>query len=451
MKKNDIINVYIQSSGFEGEGIARVDGLPVFIRGGAVGDHADIRILKVNKNFAFGKIEKVTQPSPFRREPVCKTFGKCGGCTMAHITYDKQLEIKKNTVTSNLRKIAHLSEGDYLFEGIDGADSEYNYRNKAQFPVAYSEGKAVFGFFAPGSHRVIPCTRCNIQDDKINVVAEAVLDYINENNVSVYDENTGKGIIRHIYVRTSVSGDIMTVIVTNTSKPLPFCEKLIEKLSNIEGMKSIIQNTNTRGDNIIMGNKNTLLWGDDKIILTLGDLKFYVSPNSFFQVNPGQTEKLYAKALEYALLTGTETVFDLYCGVGSISLFMAEKAKEVYGVEIVDDAIENAKANAEINGIENTSFYSGDCTDIVDKLMKQGKTADVVVVDPPRKGCDPNLLQLINNISPKRVVYVSCNSSTFARDTVHLSQFGYTLKKVSAVDLFPQTAHVECVGLFTRK
>ncbi len=450
MVKNDIINVYIESNGFEGEGIARVDGLPVFIRGGAEGDRADVRILKVNKNFAFGKIEKITEPSPHRREALCPNHSKCGGCTMAHIKYEKQLDIKKNTVVSNLRKFARLGDGDYTFEGIIGADSEYYYRNKAQFPVTYAGGKAVCGFYAPSSHRVIPCESCNIQDEKINTVANAVLEYINENGVSLYDETTGKGIIRHIYIRTSVSGDIMAVIITNTKKPLPYADKLIEKLTAIEGVKSIVQNINTRADNIIMGNKNTLLWGEDKILLTLGELKFNVSPASFFQVNPAQTVKLYEKALEYASLTGEETVFDLYCGVGSISLFMAKKAKKVYGVEIVEDAIENAKANAEMNGITNTEFYAGDCTDIVDTLIKDGATADVVVVDPPRKGCDEKLLELINTISPKTLVYVSCNSATLARDVAVLKCMGYKTEKVTAVDLFPQTGHVECVARLSK-
>lgn len=450
MKKNDIFNLYIEENGYDGEGIAKIDGLPIFIKGGIQGDTADIRIVKVNKNYAFGKIEKITLPSPYRRTPVCNVFGKCGGCSIMHIGYDKQLEIKKNIVTNNLRKIAGLSQADYIFEGIIGCDSEFNYRNKAQFPLVYENGKANFGFFAPSTHSVVVCDDCKIQNELINKTATAILEYINENNISLYDEKTGKGIVRHIYIRTSELNEIMAIIITNSSKELPYKEKLIAKLALISEVKSIIQNINTRSDNIIMGNKNIVLWGKDKLTMLLGDLKFNVSPNSFFQVNPIQTEKLYEKAIDYAELSGCETVFDLYCGVGSISLFMAKKAKKVYGVEIVDDAIKNANSNAKMNNIGNAEFYSGDCTEIVENIIDNGITADVVVVDPPRKGCDASLLNLINTISPARIVYVSCNSATLARDISILSDYGYKLSKVTAVDMFPQTSHVECCALLCR-
>ncbi len=450
MRKNDIIEVDIESTGFEGEGIARVDGYPVFVRYAAEGDRAKIRILKANKSYAFGKVEEILVPSSQRRDPLCESFGKCGGCTMMHLDYEKQLSVKTQTVINNLRKIAHLKDGDYEFDGIIGS-VEYNYRNKAQFPLTMDGDKAVYGFYAPLSHRVVKCSGCKIQNEKINMVADAVLEYINENNISVYDEKTGKGIIRNIYVRSSQQGNIMAVIVTNSKKEVPHKDRLIKKLTDIDGVISIVQNINLRSDNIILGYDNILLWGSDTIELTLGDLRFNVSPNSFFQVNAKQTEKLYSKAREYASLTGKETIFDLYCGVGSISLFMARDAFKVYGVEIVEDAVENAKENARINGIENADFYAGDCTKVVDKLMSDGVKADVVVVDPPRKGCDAELLKLINEISPDRVVYVSCNSSTLARDIEELKQYGYKLKKVTAVDLFPQTPHVECCVLLCRK
>lgn len=444
MQKNDVFEVIIESTGFEGEGIARIDGIPVFVRYAAEGDKARIRILKVNKNYAFGKVEEVLEPSPYRRTPACSVFGKCGGCTMMHIDYDKQLKVKEQTVTNNLRKIAHLNTDDYIFDGIIGGN-EYNYRNKAQFPLTVEDGKVVCGFYAPNSHRVVKCDNCNIQDERINKVADAVLQYINENNISVYDEKTGKGLVRHIYVRTSRSGGVMAVIVANSKKELPAKDKLIEKLSAVDGVESIVQNINTRADNVVMGYENITLWGKDKIELNLSNLKFNVSPNSFFQVNINQTEKLYAEALEYANLTGEETVFDLYCGVGSISLYMAKKALKVYGVEIVEDAVVNAKENAKLNGITNAEFYAGDCTEVVEKLMADGINADVVVVDPPRKGCDAKLLELISTISPKRLVYVSCNSSTLARDVDELKKYGYHLDRVTAIDMFPQTTHVECV------
>lgn len=449
LRKNDIIEVDIESTGFEGEGIAKVDGYPVFVRYAAEGDRAKIRILKVNKNYAFGKIEEIVSPSADRRVPECASFGKCGGCTMMHVNYEKQLSVKSHTVINNLRKIAHLEDSDYEFDGIIGS-SEYNYRNKAQFPLAMEGESAVYGFYAPASHRVVKCNNCKIQNEKINRVAKAGLEYINENKISVYDEKTGKGTIRHIYVRASQKGEIMAVIVANSKKELPLKDKLIKKLTAIDGVVGIIQNINLRRDNVVLGYDNILLWGRDRLELTLGDLCFNVSPNSFFQVNAPQTEKLYAKALEYACLTGNETVFDLYCGVGSISLFMARNVAKVYGVEIVGDAVKNAKENARINNIENAEFYAGDCAEVVDKLMANGINADVVVVDPPRKGCDTDLLKLINNILPERLVYVSCNSATLARDIEELKQYGYKLKKVAAVDLFPQTPHIESVALICR-
>lgn len=449
LRKNDIIEADIESTGFEGEGIARVDGYPVFVRYAAEGDRAKIRILKANKNYAFGKIEEIMSPSDARRIPACPSFSKCGGCTMMHVNYERQLSVKSQTVINNLRKIAHLKEDDYTFDGIIGSN-EYNYRNKAQFPIAMEGDTAIYGFYAPASHRVVKCTDCKIQNEKINRVSDAVLEYINENKVSVYNEKTGKGIVRHIYVRSSQKGDIMAVIVANSKKELPFKDKLIEKLAAIGGVVGIIQNINMRSDNVILGYDNIVLWGSASIELTLGNLRFNVSPNSFFQVNAEQTEKLYAKAREYACLTGAETVFDLYCGVGSISLFMANDALKVYGVEIVEDAVKNAKENARMNGIDNAQFYAGDCTEVVGNLMAGGAKADVVVVDPPRKGCDAKLLKLINDISPERLVYVSCNSATLARDIEELKQYGYKLKKVTAVDLFPQTPHIECVSLICR-
>lgn len=368
---------------------------------------------------------------------------------MMHIKYEKQLEVKKNTVINNLRKIAHLSEDDYEFDGIIPSD-EYAYRNKAQFPVAMENGKAVYGFYASGSHRVVRCEECKIQNEKINRTAEAVLEYINENRISVYDEKTGKGLIRHIYVRASADGKAIVTLIVNSRSELPFKEKLVEKLTAVGGVAGIVQNVNMRSDNVILGNENITLFGNADIELSVDGLRFTVSPHSFFQVNLKQTERLYAKALEYAELSGSETVFDLYCGVGSISLYMARSAKTVYGVEIVEAAVENAKVNARLNGIENARFYAGDCTKIVDKLVGEGKKADVVVVDPPRKGCDNELFELIDKLSPEKLVYVSCNSATLARDIGCLEKIGYSLKRVSAVDMFPQTAHVECVALITK-
>ena len=450
LKKNDVIEVTIDATGYEGEGIAHVDGIPVFVRYAAEGDRLMIRIVKTNKKFAFGIVDKILEPSEDRVNPACASFGKCGGCAMMHVTYEKQLQVKKNTVLNNLRKIAHLGADDYIFDELIGSE-QYNYRNKAQFPLSVENGKAFYGFYAPGSHRVVKCGECSIQNKKINDVVKATLEYINENSVSVYDEKAKTGFLRHVFVRTSENGDFVLTLVTNGEKELPQKEKLVEKLKALGGLKGVVQNINTRSDNIIMGDKNVLIFGNEKLTMNLSDLKFNVSPNSFFQVNINQTEKLYKKALDYAGLTGNETVFDLYCGVGSISLFLAQSAKMVYGVEIVEDAVENAKANAELNKIENAKFFCGDCPKIVKELVANGVGADVVIVDPPRKGCDDSLLDLIKTISPKKVVYVSCNSATLARDVDILSQYGYKLKKLSAVDMFPQTAHVECVALLVNE
>ena len=420
------------------------------MRYAAEGDKARIKIVKVNKSYAFGIVESILSPSENRRVPLCPSYGKCGGCTMMHILYEKQLSVKKQTVVNNLRKIAHLNDNDYVFDEIIGAD-EYNYRNKAQFPLSLENGKAIYGFYAPGSHRVVKCHNCKIQNFKINQVADAVLQYVNENNISIYDEKTQKGFLRHIYVRSAKNGEFILVLVTSTSKELPNVDILVKKLTELGGMGGIVQNVNKRTDNVIMGDKNIVLYGKSQINMSIGNLKFLVSPNSFFQVNTDQTEKLYSRALKYAGLSGDETVFDLYCGVGSISLFLAQSAKKVYGVEIVEEAIVNARKNAEINGIDNAEFFAGDCTEVVDDLIEKGINADVVVVDPPRKGCDGELLNLINKISPEKIVYVSCNSSTLARDISLLSDFGYKLKKVTAVDMFPQTAHVECVAQLWRE
>lgn len=420
------------------------------MRYAAEGDKARIKIVKVNKSYAFGIVESILSPSENRRVPLCSSYGKCGGCTMMHIHYEKQLSVKKQTVVNNLRKIAHLNDNDYVFDEIIGAD-EYNYRNKAQFPLSVENGKAVYGFYAPGSHRVVNCDNCKIQNPKINRVADAVLQYVNENNISIYDERTQKGFLRHIYVRSAKKGEFILVLVTSTSKELPNIDSLIKTLTELGGMVGIVENVNKRADNVIMGDKNIILYGKSQINMSIGNLNFLVSPNSFFQVNTDQTEKLYGRALKYAGLSGGETVFDLYCGVGSISLFLAQSAKKVYGVEIVEEAILNARKNAEINDIHNAEFFAGDCTEVVDDLIEKGVKADVVVVDPPRKGCDGELLNLINKISPGKIVYVSCNSSTLARDISLLSDFGYKLKRVTAVDMFPQTAHVECCVLLCRE
>lgn len=433
-----------------GDGIAKIEGFPLFVKGAVPGDKILLKVTKLNKTYGFAKLAKLLSPSPKRRKSLCKSFPKCGGCTLMHMDYAAQLEFKRDLVLSNIQKIGGIKPDAYDFEGIIGADSEFHYRNKAQFPVRNANCKAVCGFYEQKSHNVISCEDCYIQNEIINKAVDLVMEYVEEYKITLYDEETHKGTLRHIYVRYSdENNSLMVVLVTNTEKPLKNADALVCKLAPL-GLKSLIQNINTKKTNVILGEKNITLWGSDHILMQSDDLIFKVSPHSFFQVNTMQMKKLYKKALEYADLKGEETVFDLYCGVGSISLYMAKKAKKVIGVEIIPSAIENAKENALLSGIENAEFYCGDCTEVVMRLIDEGESAEVVVVDPPRKGCDEKLLELINNISPKKIVYVSCNSATLARDIRVLNEFGYNLKKCSAVDLFPQSGHVECVVLMSR-
>lgn len=445
IEKNKTYECEVTDLTVNGDGVARADGYPLFVKGALPGDKILAKPTKLNKTYGFATMAKLLSPSGKRREAVCKSFPECGGCSLMHFDYSGQLDFKSSFVFSNITKIGGYSADDFEYEGIIGADDEYFYRNKAQFPVRGKSGRTVCGFYEKKSHSVTSCDYCHIQNDVINSAVRLVMDYINTAGITAYDEEKHRGTVRHIYVRYSAENrQLMVVIVTNTDKPLKNTDLLAKSLAPL-GLKSLIQNINTKRTNVILGDKNITLWGDDHILMQADDLVFKVSPHSFFQVNTPQMKKLYAKALEYASLTGDETVFDLYCGVGSISLFMAKKAGKVIGVEIVPSAIENARENAALSGVSNTSFYCGDCTDVVNELVQKGERADVVVVDPPRKGCDEKLLELIDTISPKTLVYVSCNSATLARDLAVLKDFGYILKKACSVDLFPQSTHCECV------
>lgn len=450
IEKNKKYECEVTDLTVNGDGVAKVDGYPLFVKEALPGDKILLTPTKLNKTYGFASLAKLLSPSDKRRPAVCKSFPECGGCSVMHLDYRGQLEFKSAFVLSNITKIGGFSPDEFAYEDIIGADDEYFYRNKAQFPVRGKSGKAVCGFYEKKSHSVVNCDYCHIQNDVINSAVSIVMDYINSSSVTAYNEETHKGTVRHIYVRYSAeNAQLMVVIVTNTDKPLKNTDALVASLVPL-GLKSLVQNINTNKTNVILGDKNITLWGDDHILMQADDLVFKVSPHSFFQVNTPQMKKLYAKALEYASPRGDETVFDLYCGVGSISLFMAKKAKKVIGVEIVPSAIENAKENAVLSNISNTEFYCGDCTEVVEDLINKGERADVVVVDPPRKGCDGKLLELIDSISPKRLVYVSCNSATLARDLAELKELGYVLQKACAVDLFPQTTHVEAVALLLK-
>lgn len=452
IKKNQILEVTVTDVTASGDGVAKAEDYPIFIKGGITGDVLSITVTKTNKTYGFGRINKIIKPSKYRITPPCPVFEKCGGCDFMHIKYSHQLKIKSNIVTGNLQRIGGIYEDEYEYDGIVGAENTLNYRNKSQLPVGRLKGEAILGFYSKGSHDIVPASSCLIQQESINTAARIFTEYANKNKLSIYDEKTHRGILRHLYIRTgNNTGEMLLTIVTNSAKPLPDTDYLIQSLQDHLDIKGVIQNINIEKTNLILGKENRIIHGENSITSMIGELKFKISMESFFQINPEQTYKLYSKALEYADLTGKETVFDLYCGAGSISLFLAKKAKNVIGVEIVEKAIENARENARINQIENAEFYTGDCTGIVSKLIKSGKSADVVVVDPPRKGCSGELLSFLSEISPGKIVYVSCNSATLARDAKILKEYGYKLKRVCAVDMFPNSGHVETVVLLQRQ
>ncbi len=451
VQKNQKLKVTIQDVTANGDGVAKYNDYPLFIKGGVTGDVVSVVVTKTNKTYGFARIEEIVEPSPHRVTPVCPVFEQCGGCDYMHISYEHQLCIKENTIINNLQRIGSVFPGEYEFENIIRADNILNYRNKCQLPVGKDKNKVVVGFYSKGSHTIVANPSCMVQDEKINKLTALFLQYANKHKISVYDEKSHKGILRHLYIRTGNStGEILFTVVTNSSKPLPCEDELIQILQNESGIKGIIQNINTKRTNLILGDKSRVIWGEDKILSCIGKLKFILSSESFFQINGEQTQKLYKKALEYASPKGDETIFDLYCGTGSISLFLAQEAKKVIGIEIVEKAIENAKENAKLNGIENAFFYAGDCAEVTRELISKGENADIIVVDPPRKGCSEDMLKHIGTLSPKKLVYVSCNSATMARDIKILKDYGYNLKKVCPVDMFPNSGHVECCVLLCR-
>lgn len=444
MKKGEIYPVKIEDIGHKGEGIGRIEGFTVFVDEGVPGDELEVRIEMVKKNYAIGKMTKIILSSKDRIKPICPIAEICGGCQIQHIDYPAQLQLKTNKVKANMQRIGKL-DNVRIHETI-GMNEPYQYRNKAQFPVGTMDGKAIVGFYKKGTHEIVNMSSCYIQHEVNDKIVHVMKEYIDKYQVSTYDEATGRGLIRHILTKIGfATKEIMVVLVTN-GRVLPHKEELIQRLiSEIPAVKSIVQNINNKKANTILGKECITLYGKDMIVDKIGDLKFNISPLSFFQVNPMQTKVLYEKALEYADLTGSETVYDIYCGIGTISLFLAKNAKKVYGIEIVEAAIEDAKENAKINHIQNVEFFAGAAEDIVPKLYAKELQADVVVVDPPRKGCDEKVLDTIVKMQPERVVYVSCNPSTLARDLKYLNERGYQTIEVQPVDMFPHTAHVECV------
>lgn len=454
IEKNKEYILDIVSQGYEGEGIAKInDTFTVFIEGALKGERVNVRIVKSKKSFAYGKLLEVIEPSLERCEAKCSIHKRCGGCKLQYSTYKEQLNFKFERVKDCITKIGKLDESIVQFPL--GMDEPWRYRNKVQLPIGMVNGELKIGFFAPRSHEIIDMETCLIQDEIADKVVGITRTWIKKNNIKPYNID-GKydetGILRHIMIRRGfTTNEVMVVLVTNGSK-LPNKDEFISLITeNIPGIKSIVQNINSKPTNVILGQECITLWGESTISDYIGEFKFNISPLSFFQVNPIQTEVLYNKALEYAGLTGDETVFDAYCGTGTITLFLSQKAKKVYGVEIIPQAIENANINAKENNVNNVEFFVGESEVVIPDLINKGIKADVVVVDPPRKGCDVKLLNAITNIDAKKIVYVSCDPSTLARDLAILEGNGYKTVRVQPVDMFPHTAHIETCVLLQRR
>lgn len=507
-KKNDIVTVTIEDIGNDGEGIGKSDGYTLFVKDAVIGDTVEARITKCKKNYGYARVEKVVTPSSFRVEPECRFYRQCGGCQIQAMSYERQLVYKQDKVRNHLLRIGGFpaEQIDAVMEPIIGMEKSWHYRNKAQYPVGYDKnGNLVTGFYAGRTHDIIANTDCALGVPENKDILEAVLDYMRENNVTAYRETEGTGLVRHVLIRTGFgSGEIMVCIVVN-GKRLPEEDRLVERLRSLRfsggdgndenkneseaknedrnkkrddnryknimnygRIKSISISVNMEKTNVIMGKEIRVLWGQDKIHDTLGGISFAISPLSFYQVNPVQTEKLYGLALDYAGLTGKETVWDLYCGIGTISLFMAKRAKQVYGIEIVPEAIEDARENACENQIGNVQFFVGKAEEVLpafyegkaedcekrvrsDMPDEQMRHPDVIVVDPPRKGCDEKCLETMIEMRPERIVYVSCDSATLARDVRYLGERGYEVQRVRCCDMFGWSPHVETACLLTRK
>ncbi|WP_077324497.1 23S rRNA (uracil(1939)-C(5))-methyltransferase RlmD [Virgibacillus siamensis] len=443
VKKNEIISLHFEDLTHEGSGVGKIDGYPLFVPQALPGEEGRVKVVKANKNFGFGKLLELTKESPERIEPVCDD--KCNGCGLQHMSYNLQLEMKQNQVKNAMKKIAHL---DHVpVHPIIGMDKPMHYRNKVQIPVGEKNGKLITGFYQKRSHHIIENTEtCVTHNEVINEVVKAVRDISNRYGIKPYNEKDHRGVLRHIMVRTGgKTKDVMVVLVTRTNK-LPHKEELINELTaQFPHLKSIVHNVNSKQTNVILGDKTEVVWGDAYIHDKIGDITFAISAKSFYQVNPSQTKKLYNKALEYAAIDHNDLVIDAYCGIGTISLFLAQKAKKVYGVEVVPEAISDAKKNAKMNGITNAEFFVGEAEKVMPWWKAQGLNPDVIVVDPPRKGCDEELLQAMIEMQPKRIVYVSCNPSTLARDLRILEDGGFQTQEVQPVDMFPLTPHIESV------
>jgi 23S rRNA (uracil1939-C5)-methyltransferase len=459
VEKNGEYEAKIIGIGHDGEGVGRVDGFTLFIHGALPGEKVRVKVIKLKKQFGYGKLIKVIEPSPDRVEPPCAIYKQCGGCQLQHLSYEAQLKTKRKMVVDNLERIGKLkvhvdgvSEAENVMDsGIVvhptlGMDNPWRYRNKAQMPIGEHEGGLIGGFYAQGSHRIIDTDECLIQHSENDNVVLKVKNIAKELKIRAYNEETHRGLLRHVVVKHGfATNETMVVLVTNgenISKQDVLVNLIRQEFPNVV---SICQNINTEKTNVIFGNQTKVLWGSETIRDSIGGVQFLISARSFYQVNPVQTEVLYRKALDYAQLSGQETVIDAYCGIGTISLFLAQHAETVYGVEIVKEAIEDARRNAQLNKMNNTIFEVGKAEEVIPAWSKKGIKADVIVVDPPRKGCDEALLQTMIEMKPKRVVYVSCNPSTLARDLRILEDGGFKTVEVQPVDMFPHTVHIEAV------
>ena len=457
LKKNQEISLTIEDFTKEGEGLGKYQGFPFFVKDTVIGDEVRVSITKLKKNYGYARLVEIVTPSKDRVTPPCPVARQCGGCKLQQISYEKQLSFKKSLVEGCLMRIGGFGKEDIeqKIEPVYGMEEPWHYRNKAQFPVGYDkEGNLVAGFYAGRTHSIVANTNCAIQAEVTHPIVEKVLTYMKENKISAYDEKNHSGLVRHILTRIGfTTGEIMVCLIVNgTKKQLKHIDKLVDDLKTIEGMTSIIVNTNTDKTNKILGLRCETVWGQDYIEDYIGNIKYQIGPLSFYQVNPQQTKVLYSKALEYAELKGQELVWDLYCGIGTISLFLAQKAKQVYGVEIIKEAIDDARRNAALNHMDNVEFFVGKAEEVVPaQYEKTGIHPDVIVVDPPRKGCDAILLNTMLDMAPKRIVYVSCDPATLARDLKILCEEKYTLEKVSVVDQFSHSVHVETVVLLSHK
>ena len=450
ISKNEEYEVEIIDNGYNGEGIAKIDGFTVFVPNAIKGEVVKILIVKVLSSHAFGKILEIEKKSKFRQEIDCATYKRCGGCDLRHIKYEQTLKMKQNAVQALVNKT--LKNKIEVKETL-GMENPFFYRNKAQYPVGVNkEGEPIIGVFANRTHEVIPIKNCLIQNPKSEAIAKFILEFIKEKNISIYNEKTGKGFFRHIVIKVGIkTNEIMCIFVIN-GKKFPYEDELVEKLKqNYPEIKTIVKNINMKNTNVILGQENINLYGNGYIEDVLGEYKFKISPLSFYQVNPKQAEKLYNLGIEMAEVSKEDTVFDLYCGIGTISLFIAKYAKKVYGVEIVEQAIKDAKQNAKINNIENVQFIAGDTKIVLEDLIyKKGIIADIVIFDPPRKGLDNNSINNILKIKPKKIVYISCNPATLIRDLALFEKL-YEVKTIIPVDMFPFTKHVECVAVLNLK